>query len=83
MVHPDYQKKGFGSALTRYCNAISDKSGDRTWVPARPTSIKMFRDNGFKDVGEVDSHLERWGGLREKSITYTTLRTPPSAAAEV
>ena len=78
MVHPDYQKKGFGTELTKYCNAISDKSGDRTWVPARPTSVEMFRNNGFKDIGSVDAHLERWGGPRDKSITWTLVRNAPS-----
>ncbi|PVH85351.1 hypothetical protein DL98DRAFT_527832 [Cadophora sp. DSE1049] len=78
MVHPDYQKRGFGTELTKHCNAIADKSGDRTWVPARPTSVNMFRKNGFKDIGSVDAHLERWGGPREKSITWTLLRNVPS-----
>jgi len=79
MVHPEYQKRGFGTELTKHCNAISDKSGDRTWVPARPTSVNMFRENGFKDIGSVDAHLERWGGPREKSITWTLLRNAPSS----
>ncbi|KAH7350869.1 hypothetical protein BKA65DRAFT_499168 [Rhexocercosporidium sp. MPI-PUGE-AT-0058] len=79
MVHPDYQKKGFGTELTKHCNAISDKSGDRTWVPARPTSVNMFRKNGFKDVGSVDAHLEKWGGPRDKSITWTLVRNVESS----
>ncbi|KAK0108346.1 hypothetical protein ONS95_003161 [Cadophora gregata] len=78
MVHPDYQKRGFGTELTKHCNAISDGSGDRTGVPARPTSVNMFRKNGFKDIGSVDAHLERWGGSREKSITWTLLRNATS-----
>ncbi|KAL2071584.1 hypothetical protein VTL71DRAFT_12819 [Oculimacula yallundae] len=79
MVHPEYQKKGFGTELTKYCNAISDETGDRTWVPARPTSVKMFRNNGFKDIGFVDAHLERWGGPRDKSISWTLCRDAPSS----
>ncbi|XMA07388.1 hypothetical protein WAI453_000179 [Rhynchosporium graminicola] len=79
MVHPDYQNKGFGTELTKHCNAISDKSGGRTWVPARPTSVKMFRKNGFKDIGFVDAHLERWGGPRDKSITWTLCRNASSS----
>lgn len=78
MVHPDFQKRGFGSVLTRHCNAIMDKTGDRTFVPARPTSIKMFKDNGFKVVGFHDSHLERWGGPVEKSKTWLAIREAPS-----
>lgn len=82
MVLPEYQKRGFATALTKHCNTIADKSGDRTWVSARPTSVKMFRDNGFVDVGTVDAHLERWGGSREKSTTWILVRAAPSAWVE-
>lgn len=78
MVHPDFQKRGFGTVLTLHCNAISDKAGRRTFVPARPTSIKMFNDNGFVTVGTHDAHLERWGGPREKSITWMAIREAPN-----
>lgn len=76
MIHPDFQKNGFGTFLTRYCNAIADKDGLRTFVPARPTSLKMFKSNGFREIGVHDAHLERWGGSREKSITVITVRDP-------
>jgi GNAT superfamily N-acetyltransferase len=51
MVLPDYQRKGFGTILTRLVNSIVDRTGGRTFVPARPTSRKMFEDNGFKVIG--------------------------------
>lgn len=76
-VHPEFQKRGLGTALTLAWNEVTDKTRDSTWCPCRPTSIKMFRDNGFKDVGLVDAHLERWGGSRENSITYITSRQAP------
>jgi ribosomal protein S18 acetylase RimI-like enzyme len=79
MVHPDFQKRGFGSVLTLHVNEISDKSGDRVWAPARPTSIHMFRQLGFKDIGVIDAHLERWGGSAEKSKTWIVRRDPSSA----
>ncbi|KUJ15614.1 uncharacterized protein LY89DRAFT_734772 [Mollisia scopiformis] len=82
-VHPDFQKKGLGTALTVFWNDIADKTtGDKTWCPCRPTSIKMFRDHGFQDVGEIDSQLERWGGSRANSITYITVRHGPGSEAE-
>jgi len=81
MVHPDFQKRGFGSVLTLHVNEISDKSGDRVWVPARPTSVHIFKQLGFKDVGVVDAHLERWGGSAKKSKTWIVRRDSPSAAA--
>jgi len=79
MVHPDFQKRRLGSVLTKHCNSISDKTGGKTFVPARPTSIKMFNDNGFVTVGEHDSHLERFGGPRDKSITFITIRDAPGS----
>jgi len=74
MVHPDFQKRGFGTFLTHHCNAIADKTGRKTWVPARPTSVKMFRQCGFKDVATHNSNLKRWGGNTEKEITWLLVR---------
>ncbi|KAG9238082.1 hypothetical protein BJ875DRAFT_451903 [Amylocarpus encephaloides] len=75
MVHPDFQKQGLGSALTQRTNDTADKLGSsKTWAPARSTSIKMFRNMGFLDIGEVDGHLERFGVPRKGSITYIVRR---------
>ncbi|CZR60358.1 uncharacterized protein PAC_10254 [Phialocephala subalpina] len=82
VVHPGHQKKGLGTALTKVWNEVTDKSGDKTWCPCWSTSVKMFRDHGFKDVGEVDAHLERWGGSGKNSITYVTVRYPPGSEPE-
>ena len=79
MIHPDFQKRRFGTILTQHCNAISDSTGGRTFVPARPTSIKMFNQNGFTTVGSVDHHLERWGLSREKSVTWMCVREAPAS----
>lgn len=81
MVHPDFQKRGFGTVLTRHCNAIMDKSGDRTFVPARPTSQKMFEDQGYKVLGYHDSHIERWGDDISWSKTAILLREPQATQA--
>ena len=78
MVLPAFQKKRFGTFLTRHFNAISDKDRRKTFVPARSTSIKMFLANGFKEIGQHDAHLERWGGSREGSITWAVVRDPAS-----
>ena len=77
MVHPDFRKRGFGTVLTRHCNAIMDQSGDRMFVPVRPTSIKMFKDCGFKVLGLYDSPLERFGGSGELSQSSLLVRDPP------
>jgi ribosomal protein S18 acetylase RimI-like enzyme len=79
MVLPEFRKRGFGTYLIRHCNAISDKSGDRTWLPSRPNSIHMFKNEGFKVMGILDSHIERYGGSRRDSITYVVCRDSVSA----
>ncbi|RKF53666.1 hypothetical protein OnM2_103037 [Erysiphe neolycopersici] len=78
MIVPKFQGLGFGTYLAQFCNQISDAKGDRQWVPARPTSVNMFKKNGYIEMGVVDAHIERWGGLREKSNTYLLLHCPPN-----
>jgi hypothetical protein len=78
MVHPDYQKRGFGTVLTRYCNAISDKSRDRVFISARPTSQKMFEDCGCKVLGYYDAHVSRWGVDEKWTNTAIMVREAPS-----
>jgi len=78
MVHPDFQKMGLGSALTKYTNDIADKTGVRTWAPARPFSYKMFLHMGFTSRGSTDAHMERWGGSKELSISRMVCRDPPA-----
>lgn len=61
IVHPDYQKRGFGTVLTQHCSAIANKSGDRLWTGAKPSSVQMFKNNGFREVASYDARVERWG----------------------
>jgi GNAT superfamily N-acetyltransferase len=74
MVHPDFQRRGFGTFLTHHCNAIADKTGGKTWVPARPSSVKMFRQCGFKDVATHNADLKRFGGNTDEEITWLLVR---------
>ena len=78
MIHPDFQRRGFGTFLTHHCNAIADKTGRKTWVSARPSSVKMFRQCGFKDVAAHNADLKRWGGDTEKEITWLLVREAPN-----
>lgn len=78
MVRPGYQKKGFGTVLTQHCNAISDKTGGRTFVTARPPSTKMFLNNGYKVLQYHSSQLERWGLDPAWNKTAGMMREPSS-----
>ncbi|KAI0995258.1 hypothetical protein K3495_g12924 [Podosphaera aphanis] len=60
MIRPEFQKKGLGTYLTKLLNGLADADGSKSWVSARPSVVKMFQENGYKDVGSsADSHLER------------------------
>ncbi|TQS35027.1 hypothetical protein Golomagni_04567 [Golovinomyces magnicellulatus] len=78
VIHPDFQRRGFGTYLAQYFNQISDARGDRQWVAARPSSVELFKKNGFSVVGAIDSNLERWGGSREGSTSYILVHYPPT-----
>ncbi|KAH8821878.1 hypothetical protein F5884DRAFT_746165 [Xylogone sp. PMI_703] len=78
MVHPDFQKRGLRSVLTYHCNAVADKNGGKTWVPARPSSVKIFRQCEFKDIATHNAQLERFGGNPEKNTTWLLTREAPN-----
>ena len=78
MIHPDFQKRGFGVYLTQHCNSISDKNGGQTWVTARPSSVKFFRQCGFRDVATHNADLKRFGRKPEKEITCLLVREAPN-----
>lgn len=69
----------FGKFLTRHCNKIADKSGDRTWIPASPNGYGMFKSMGFKDVAVFDAHFEQYGFDPVTGKLYVIVRDPPSS----
>ena len=74
MIHPDFQRRGFGTFLTNHCNAVADKTGGKTWVAAKPNSQKMFRQCGFKDVATHNADFKRWGGNSDEEISRLLVR---------
>lgn len=57
-----YQHRGFGSWLTRHCNAIVDAEGAATFVNVRPASKRMFERLGFNAVETSTFDLRLYGG---------------------
>lgn len=78
MIHPEFQKRGFGTFLVHHCNAIVDKAGGKVWASTRPTSVKIFRQCGFKDVATYNTDLKRWGGNTEEEIVWLLVRETPN-----
>ncbi|KAL9616041.1 MAG: hypothetical protein Q9160_009042 [Pyrenula sp. 1 TL-2023] len=75
-VHPDYQKRGFGTWVTQACNDIADREGIATYVGARPSSIKLFRQTGFKVIGEKHFDMRPWGGTEDGGRNWFLVREP-------
>ena len=75
-MHPDFQKKGLGSRLTRHCNEIADKTGAQTWVVARPSSLHMFETLGYKIVDREDIAMENYGGEKDGGKDWVLVRDP-------
>ena len=65
---------GNGTRLSLHCNEVADKVRCKTWLPARPTSKKLFERIGYKELGEIDAHLERFGGIVEEGKTWVMVR---------
>ena len=64
MVHPSYQRKGFGKLLTTKCNQLADEAGAATFVRARYTSKGMFESMGFKVLERIE-------------VDYESMQMPP------
>ena len=71
MVHPDFQKRGFGTWLTRHCNQIADDYGAATFVGVTPASLHMFQTLEFKLLGLLKLNMADYG---QPSEVYPTLR---------
>ncbi len=76
MVHPDYQRKGLGSWLTRHCNEVADKIGGKTFVVARPSSKHMFESQGFRVLGSEDLDMTKYGGNESDGKSWVLVREP-------
>ena len=76
MVHPDYQRKGLGSWLTRHCNEVADKTGGKTFVGARPSSKRMFESQGFRILGSEDINMTKYGGNEGQGKSWVLVREP-------
>lgn len=79
LVHPDFQKRGFGTWPTRYCNQIADDYGTATSVGVRPASLHMFQTLGFKLLGLLKLNMADYGQLSE---VYATFRRDPQLKKE-
>merc|ERR1711939_541588 len=74
-THPDYHRKGVGSALLSHGLRIADERGLFTFLEASPAGAPLYKRHSFQEVGHFDVELD--------SGTYRTLLMHrPRPAAE-
>ncbi|KAF2094603.1 hypothetical protein NA57DRAFT_80402 [Rhizodiscina lignyota] len=73
MVDPDYQRRGLGTLLTKYCNKIADEAGARTFVPARPSSKHMFEQCGFVVLDEFPIDMKKYPDIEDNHVAENWL----------
>ena len=62
MVHPDYQRKGIGSALLRHGLEDLDMKTQTIDVYAAYFAHKLYAKFGWKAIGELEADLNDWMG---------------------
>ena len=70
VVHPDYQKRGVGSALMATVLQLADSTNTPVFIrDATPAGMPLYTSNGFKQVDTL--HFEYKG---EVADMYTLVR---------
>jgi ribosomal protein S18 acetylase RimI-like enzyme len=67
-VDPDYQRMGFGRMIVRKCNEVADAAGKLTFARTRPTSLKLFEEEGYKLLEEIEIPYKEYGMEGESKV---------------
>ncbi|MCJ1393140.1 hypothetical protein MMC18_006012 [Xylographa bjoerkii] len=60
-THPDHQRRGAGAMLVQWGANIADEAGLRCYLEASPAGYHLYRQKGFKDVGNIDMNMAKYG----------------------
>jgi hypothetical protein len=52
---------GFGRMIVRKCNEVADAAGKLTFARTRPTSLKLFEEEGYKLLEEIEIPYKEYG----------------------
>ncbi|KAK3312015.1 acyl-CoA N-acyltransferase [Apodospora peruviana] len=81
LCHPDYQRRGAGTALTMWgINEARRQGGLHTTVFASPMGLALYKKLGFKEIGKFRVQLEDDDAFLE--IPALVLPGRPSPAGE-
>ena len=73
MVDPEYQRMGLGRMITRKCNEVADAAGKATFARTRPTSVKLFKQEGYKTLEVIEVPYGEFG-LKGSSDVFAMKR---------
>lgn len=80
-MDPKHQKQGLGTRMTRYCNKAADQKGCKTFVPARPSSKKMFEQCGYKVVATHHVDMKKYTNDDYVAKNWLLVREPQPVTA--
>ena len=69
VVDPEWQGRGVGGALLRYCNAHADRDALPTWNRSSEVAYSLYARHGFETVDEISTVWSEWldGDLLEQA----------------
>ena len=75
LCHPDYQRRGAGTALTSWGIQEGRRLGLNTTVFASPMGLRLYKKLGFREIGRFRVQLEE----EEDFLEIPALVLPPDA----
>ena len=75
MVHPEFQRRGFGKWISQRCNDSADRAGQVTWCRARPDMTRLLLTMGYELLDMVEIDFRQYGG-NASTQTFCLRRAP-------
>jgi GNAT superfamily N-acetyltransferase len=77
VVSPEYQRMGVGKALLESGLREADKEQVETWIDSLLQGLGLYKKLGWKEVGNIDIDLGKWGGEKGKIRRIVCMVRPP------
>lgn len=76
-VLPEYQRMGIGNKLLKWGLDKADEEQVDCWIDASPYGLGLYKKFGWKEVGNLDVELDKWGGENGKTERTVHMIRPP------
>ncbi|KAH7408903.1 hypothetical protein BKA64DRAFT_663796 [Cadophora sp. MPI-SDFR-AT-0126] len=60
-VHPDCQRRGYGTKLMLHCHELASERGLPIYLTSFPGAHKFYLGLGYRDMKYFDVDLSQWG----------------------